>query len=392
MADHDREPSLPRLVREADRRWRRRAASDHAARVRERLAERYAAEVDLRTRLGLPAPPSGRPRRPRPTRRARSGAAASPTTRTCSLEWAWDVNADLDPARLAAGSHERVAWRCLLEPGPRVGDAGRRPHLPRLGLPLPHGHPGPPRRVARRLLPVAGPRVASRPRNALRPDQVSRASAREVVWRCEQGHEWSAAVYQRTLSGSGCPDCYRARGGGPLPGRQGARPPARDAAELAKVIALRVVGCRAARQADSVGHPPRPRDSHRDKTGCGAPGGLWARTNNTTGVAARERPCSCAPPHATSIPGPLDLLPVAPSRRRSTRRRRGAVPAGEPDLALPAALARTRHPGSGTRVVRPRAQGSRTWATISISIPPIPRAVTWTVVRGGTPVAPTRRT
>ena len=46
-------------------------------------------------------------------------------------------------------------------------------------------------------------------RNALRPVQVSRASAREVVWRCELGHEWSAAVYQRTLSGSGCPDCYR---------------------------------------------------------------------------------------------------------------------------------------------------------------------------------------
>ena len=46
-------------------------------------------------------------------------------------------------------------------------------------------------------------------RNELRPDQVSRASGREVVWRCEHGHEWSAAVYQRTLSGSGCPKCYR---------------------------------------------------------------------------------------------------------------------------------------------------------------------------------------
>ncbi len=63
---HDRtEPSLPRLVREADRRWRRRAAGDHAAWLRERLAERYAAETDLRTRLGLPAPPSGRPKRSR---------------------------------------------------------------------------------------------------------------------------------------------------------------------------------------------------------------------------------------------------------------------------------------------------------------------------------------
>ena len=32
---HDRaDASLPRLVREADRRWRRRAVSDHAARVK----------------------------------------------------------------------------------------------------------------------------------------------------------------------------------------------------------------------------------------------------------------------------------------------------------------------------------------------------------------------
>lgn len=32
------------------------------------------------------------------------------------LEWAWDGNTGLDPAILAAGSHERVAWRCLLDP------------------------------------------------------------------------------------------------------------------------------------------------------------------------------------------------------------------------------------------------------------------------------------
>lgn len=46
-------------------------------------------------------------------------------------------------------------------------------------------------------------------RNELRPDQVSRASAREVIWRFELGHEWSAVIYARTLSPSGCPTCYR---------------------------------------------------------------------------------------------------------------------------------------------------------------------------------------
>lgn len=68
---HDRdEPSLPRLVREATGRWRAQARSDHAARVQERLAERYAAEADLRTRFDLPVPPSGRPKRARPRRTA----------------------------------------------------------------------------------------------------------------------------------------------------------------------------------------------------------------------------------------------------------------------------------------------------------------------------------
>jgi len=206
---HDRsEASLPRLVREADRRWRRGAADDHAARLRERLAARYLAEVDLRTRLGLPAPPSGRPKR------ERSREAASVCGRRLAdypdllAEWAWDTNGDLDPARLAAGSHERVAWRCLLEPAhvweTRIAD--RTYHDSAC-----------PYHMAVRVHPAESlaafyPWLALEwhpSRNGLRPDQVTRASARVVVWRCELDHEWSAAVYQRTLSGSGCPDCYR---------------------------------------------------------------------------------------------------------------------------------------------------------------------------------------
>lgn len=28
------------------------------------------------------------------------------------------------------------------------------------------------------------------------------------MWRCAAGHEWTAVVYARTLSRSGCPTCY----------------------------------------------------------------------------------------------------------------------------------------------------------------------------------------
>ena len=46
-------------------------------------------------------------------------------------------------------------------------------------------------------------------RNTLRPRPGRPALGRDVAWRPELGHVWSAVVYQRTLSGSGCPDCYR---------------------------------------------------------------------------------------------------------------------------------------------------------------------------------------
>ena len=77
-----------------------------------------------------------------------------------------------------------------------------------------------------------------------RPDQVARASAREVWWRCPVGHEWSTPVYQRTLSGSGCPDCYRAEAAARSKAGKAKARAARDAAERTKIIELprRVAG------------------------------------------------------------------------------------------------------------------------------------------------------
>jgi len=235
---HDRdEPSLPRLVREATGRWRAHARSDHAARVKERLAERYASEVDLRTRFDLPTPPSGRPKRPtrRETGSVRGRRLADYPD--LLLEWAWDANVELDPGALAAGSHERVVWRCLLEPAhvweTRLADRTYHdsacPY--HMGVRV---HPA-------ESLAAFYPWLAAEwhpNANELRPDQVTRASAREIVWRCEAGHEWTAPVYQRTLSGSGCPDCYRAEAAARSRGGRRRARDARDAAELAKIIEL----------------------------------------------------------------------------------------------------------------------------------------------------------
>lgn len=235
--DHDG-PSLPRLVREADRRWRRRADDDHAARAKERLAERYADELDLRAGLDLPTPPAGRPRRTHP----RSGSVRGlhlVDFPDLLAEWAWDANGDLDPARLAAGGHEVVAWRCLLEPAhvweARVSERTGRGS----GCPYHMGNRVHPAESLAAFFPWLA-REWHPTRNDLRPDQVSRASAREIVWRCEVGHEWSAAVYQRTLSRSGCPECYRLEAAArSREGRQRAR--RRREAEEPRVVPLRVI-------------------------------------------------------------------------------------------------------------------------------------------------------
>ena len=206
---HDRErPSLPALVAESDQRWRRRVAEEHAAWVRERLAERYAAEAGLRVVLGIPVPPAGRPKRPvdRPAASVKGKVVAD--FEELLAEWDWAFNGDLDPRTLRAGSHERVAWRCLLDPAhtweTKVADRTYRPSF----CPYHMGNRVHPSESLAAFYPWLA-REWHASRNELRPDQVSRASGRDVVWRCEHGHEWTAVVYQRTLLQSGCPECYR---------------------------------------------------------------------------------------------------------------------------------------------------------------------------------------
>lgn len=205
---HDRdEASLPRLVRESERRTRRRAEDDHLRWLRERLAAIYAAENDLRKQYGIPAPPHGRPRRPldRPAGSVQGKVVAD--FADLVAEWAWDLNGDLDPQTVAAGGRERIAWRCLLNPDhaweTRAADRTGKPSF----CPYHMGnrvHPS-------ESLAAYYPWLAQEwhpTKNELRPDQVTRASGRVATWRCAAGHEWQAAVYSRTLSRSGCPTCY----------------------------------------------------------------------------------------------------------------------------------------------------------------------------------------
>lgn len=203
-----REASLPRLVFHADRRTKRRAADDHAVWVRERLVELYSAESDLRQRLGIAAPPKGRPKRPT-TRQ--TGSVKGQFLRDFDDllgEWDWDFNGDLDPLTLRAGSKERVAWRCLLNPAhvweTKLSDRTYHPSF----CPFHMGNRVHPSESFAAYFPWFT-KEWQPTKNDLHPAEVSRASGREVVWLCDHGHEWSAVVYQRTLSKTDCPACYR---------------------------------------------------------------------------------------------------------------------------------------------------------------------------------------
>ena len=44
-------------------------------------------------------------------------------------------------------------------------------------------------------------------KNKMKPTEVSIGSHKKVIWRCEKGHEWEAAVKSRTINKTGCPYC-----------------------------------------------------------------------------------------------------------------------------------------------------------------------------------------
>ena len=44
-------------------------------------------------------------------------------------------------------------------------------------------------------------------KNKIKPTEVSIGSHKKVIWRCEKGHEWEAAVKSRTINKTACPYC-----------------------------------------------------------------------------------------------------------------------------------------------------------------------------------------
>lgn len=120
--------------------------------------------------------------------------------------WNGPRNGELTPSDASHGSHRRVWWHC--ENGhewqANICDVAQSSG----GCPVCAG-----KTVVKGYndLKTLYPQVAAQwnceKNGALTPDSVTSGSMRRVWWRCESGHEWQAAVKDRTVLRANCPYC-----------------------------------------------------------------------------------------------------------------------------------------------------------------------------------------
>lgn len=119
-------------------------------------------------------------------------------------EWNYEKNGSLKPSDVTSGSHKKVWWKCSKghEWEESVKDRSSRNVCPYC--------------ANKRALPgyndllTANSELAKEwnyDRNGdLKPNQILPGTEKKVWWKCSEGHEWSASVYNRN-KGVGCPYC-----------------------------------------------------------------------------------------------------------------------------------------------------------------------------------------
>lgn len=120
-------------------------------------------------------------------------------------QWVTELNLPLEPEFVTPGSHRMVWWRCS------------KGHLWKASVKSRSCGCSCPVCANRAVLPGQNDLASTHPEIAaqwdiehngeLTPQDVVAGSHKRVWWRCEHGHEWLAAIYSRTTSGTGCPVC-----------------------------------------------------------------------------------------------------------------------------------------------------------------------------------------
>ena len=115
----------------------------------------------------------------------------------------WSSDNELSPSDVSCGSHKKVLWVC--GKGHTWEATVKNRVLAGSGCPYCEH-----RAVLKGYndLKTVFPKIAKTwsPKNLKKPSEVSPKSNSEVLWICEQGHEWKSRIADRT-DGHGCPYC-----------------------------------------------------------------------------------------------------------------------------------------------------------------------------------------
>lgn len=121
-------------------------------------------------------------------------------------EWNYEKNAPLTPEMFLPKSKRKVWWRCSAKGHEYSAGIGDR--ADGNGCPYCRGLKVAPENSLATLFPKVAAGWDMERNDGLTPHDVTKASNKEIWWKCEKcGAAWKATVDRRTLRKSGCPNC-----------------------------------------------------------------------------------------------------------------------------------------------------------------------------------------
>ncbi|MBE7082849.1 MAG: hypothetical protein E7378_04180 [Clostridiales bacterium] len=122
-------------------------------------------------------------------------------------EWNYEKNGDLKPEDFMAGSGKKVWWKCNNghEWQSTINNRNKGRGCPHCaGQKVVKG---------KNDLVTVNPNLASEwnyeKNGDLKPENFTAGSGVKVWWKCQEGHEWLATIYNRNKAGTNCPQCYK---------------------------------------------------------------------------------------------------------------------------------------------------------------------------------------
>lgn len=126
-----------------------------------------------------------------------------------NLSKEWSSKNDFQPTEISSGSNKKIWWKCSHDhewlASPNNRSKGR-------GCP----YCGNKKVCLGNSLQVNFPELSQEwhpTKNSIKPEEILPGSGQKIWWQCKKGHEWIAAVCQRTgPRKTGCPFCLESRG------------------------------------------------------------------------------------------------------------------------------------------------------------------------------------